>query len=68
MPDDEAKPTPAELAGSITGADRPSQPYPERLRAQWNVPRGVKPHIPLWFTLVFLGLFAFMIASSLLNR
>ena len=68
QPEDDDRPTPADLAARIGDADRPSRPQPEHLRFQWNVPRGVKPHIPLWFSLLFLGLFLFMIVNSLLNR
>ena len=48
--------SPAELAAAISGADKPSKPYPGGVRFQWNVPRGVKPDVPLWFALLVLGL------------
>ena len=68
MPQDEERPTPADLAARIAEGDRPSTPQPERLRLQWNVPRGVQPHIPLWFSLLVLGLFAVMVLNGMLNR
>ena len=68
LQDDEDRQTPAELAAQIGDADRPSRPQPEHLRFQWNVPMGVKPHIPLWLSLLFAGLLAVLIFSSLLSR
>ena len=68
LPEGEDRPTPAELADRIAQADRPSRPQPNRLRFQWNVPRGVKPFVPLWLPLVFLGLFALIVVTSLLSR
>lgn len=59
---------PAELAARIADADRPSKPQPERLRFQWNVPRGVKPHIPFWFSMLFLALLVFVVVNGLMNR
>jgi len=59
------EPTPAELAEAIEDADRPSKPQEERLRAQWNVPRGVRPYIPLSLTLLMLGILAFVVVVSL---
>ena len=57
-------PTPAELAQEIEDADRPSKPQEEKLRFQWNVPRGVKPYIPLSLTLLMLGILAVVIIVS----
>jgi hypothetical protein len=65
---DDERPTPAELAARIEAADRPSQAQPERLRFQWNVPRGVKPYVPLWLSLLFLGLLLVMIIDGWLVR
>jgi hypothetical protein len=68
VPEDDERPTPAELAARIEEADRPSRPQPERLRFQWNVPTGVKPYIPLWLSLLVLALLAFMVLDGILNR
>jgi hypothetical protein len=57
VPEQEETPSPAELAARISSGDKPSKPYPKQLRFQWNVPRGVQPYIPLWFTLLVVGLF-----------
>jgi hypothetical protein len=65
---DDERPTPAELAARIEAADRPPQAQPERLRFQWNVPRGVKPYVPLWLSLLFLGLLLVMIIDGWLVR
>jgi hypothetical protein len=65
MPDDD-RPTAAELAARIEAADGPSKPQPQRLRLQWNVPRGVQPYIPLWLALTFIGLMAVVILTGLL--
>ena len=59
------EPTPAELAAEIEAADRPSKPQEERLRFQWNVPRGVQPYIPLSLTILMLGLLAIVLITSL---
>lgn len=51
-------PSPAELAQRIAAADRPPKPYPGGLRFQWNVPRGIKPDVPLWFAVLVISLMA----------
>ena len=68
VPEDGDRPTAAELASRIGADDRPTRKQPERLRFQWNVPAGVKPHIPLWFSLVVLGLLGFMVLNAILNH
>jgi hypothetical protein len=65
---DDERPTPAELAGRIETADRPSHSQPERLRFQWNVPRGVRPHVPFWLSMLFLALLVVMIIDGWLAR
>lgn len=62
------EPSPAELASRITAADKPSKPDPGGLRFQWNVPRGVKPDVPLGLTLLMLGIVAFVVLLNLLQR
>ena len=57
--------TPAELAQEIEDSDRPSKPQEQRLRAQWNVPRGVQPYIPLGLTMLMLGILVFVVVVSL---
>jgi len=66
MPDPVDKPSPAELAERIAAADRPSKPDPGGLRFQWNVPRGVKPDVPLWFAVLVLCLLIAIPIISLL--
>lgn len=60
----EDEPAPAELAGRIIEADRSSGPVEKRLRFQWNVPFGVTPYIPLWFTGVFVLLVVIVILDA----
>jgi len=54
----------AELSRRISDADAPSRTAPERLRLQWNVPEGVTPYVPLWLTLLFLGLIVVAIVAA----
>lgn len=68
MDQDRDGPSPAELAARIVAADKPSKKQPQRLRLQWNVPRGVQPYIPLWFSLLFLGLIAVLVVDGVLKR
>lgn len=65
MTDPGHEPTPADLAREIEDSDRPSRPQEERLRFQWNVPRGVKPYVPLSLTLLMLGILVFVVVVSL---
>ena len=67
MTADDPKLTPAELAARIAAADKPSKPQPKELRLQWNVPRGVQPYIPLWFSLLFVGVIVLVAVANLLE-
>lgn len=58
---------PAALAEQIIKADHPSAPVEQRLRFQWNVPTGVQPYVPLWLSLVFIGLVIAAIVASVLR-
>ncbi|MFN2521922.1 MAG: hypothetical protein ABR614_01210 [Mycobacteriales bacterium] len=58
---DEERPSAAELAESIARADRPSPPQPKEFRFIWNVPPGVQPYVPLWFSLLVIGLLVFAV-------
>jgi hypothetical protein len=65
---DDERPTASEMAARVSAADRQSGPQPERLRFQWNVPRGVKPHIPCWLSMLFLGVLLVMIIDAFVRR
>ena len=67
MSDDEA-PTPADLAASIAGADRPSKPAPAGMRFQWDVPRGVTPTVSLGFALLVVACLLLVLVNGLLQR
>lgn len=58
----------ADLARRIIDSDRPSAPAEKRLRLQWNVPLGVPPYIPFWFSMVFLGLVVLVVLDAVFAR
>src|SRR3954454_17080630 len=64
-PDPPEEPTPADWAREIEDADRPSKPQEQRLRLQWNVPRGVQPYVPLSLALLMLGILALLVVLTL---
>ena len=41
---------------------------PGKLRLQWNVPKGVQPHVPLWLSLLFVALIAVPAIIALLSK
>jgi hypothetical protein len=57
--------SPAELAKKIMDADRESAPIDKKLRFQWNVPLGVTPHVPFWFSVLFLVLAVLVLIDGL---
>jgi hypothetical protein len=57
------------LARRIADHDaRAAQDTRHDLRFQWNVPTGLKPHIPVWLSLTFFGLLVSVIAYSVALR
>ena len=58
-----------DLAAGIAAHDEDAvDQSPGELRAQWNVPEGRMPYIPLWLSLTFFGLLAAAILWGLFAR